>query len=95
MRHIIEWLQARSRSGAASWLAAYDKMIRRLESHAANCAVAYESDDLDLDVREILFKTRRGRVYRALFTIEDGEVFILRVRGPGQAPLSNKDLGSP
>ena len=94
-RHIFEWLHSQSRSGAVSWLAAYDRMVTRLKSHADTCASAFECEDLDFDVRQILFKTRRGRVYRALFIIENNEVFILRVRGPGQAAIDADELQSP
>jgi hypothetical protein len=45
-----------------------------------------------LEVRQALFKTRRGRVYRALFFIESTDVFILRVRGAGQAPVLPNEI---
>ena len=73
-RKIFEWLHERSRSGAIAWLAAYDKMIGRLKTHADTFAEADENADLVLDVKQVLFKTQRGRVYRALFIIDSGEV---------------------
>lgn len=91
-RHIFQWLHDQSRAGAIAWLAAYDKMIERLAAQAHTFAAAYESDDLDLDVKEVLFKTRRGRVYRVLFIVEGKEVFVLRVRGPGQASVNVDDI---
>jgi len=92
-RLIFEWLHERSRDGAIAWLAAYDAMIERLKVGAGTFGDAYESADLDIDVKEAHFKTRRGRVYRALFAVEDNDVYILRVRGPGQAPVTPADLG--
>jgi plasmid stabilization system protein ParE len=94
-RRIFEWLHERSRPGAIAWLAAYDQMVERLKTDAQSFGEAYENADLDLDVKQALFKTRRGRLYRALFTIEGGEVFILRVRGPGQAPVDAADVEVP
>jgi len=91
-RDIFEWLYARSRPGAVAWLAAYDRMINRLESSADSFGEAIESAELKIDVRQALFKTRRGRVYRALFIIERNEVFVLRIRGPGQAPVEADDV---
>lgn len=73
---------------------AYDAMVRRLEEQASSCGPAHEHDDCELDVRQALFKTRRGRVYRALFFLEGRDVFILRVRGPGQAPVDPDELGT-
>ena len=94
VRHIARWLAERSPQGAAAWLRAYDEMVRRLEEQANSCGAAYESEDCHCDVRQALFKTRRGRVYRALFLIEGRDVFILRVRGPGQAPVHPGELGT-
>jgi plasmid stabilization system protein ParE len=92
IRDIVGWLADRSPQGARAWLNAYDDMVARLETSADTCGQADESADFDLDVRQNLFKTRRGRVYRALFLIEGGHVFILRVRGPGQAPVNPEEL---
>jgi len=91
-RSIFGWLDERSPAGAAAWLDAYDSLIERLEQHAPSFGLAPESKDCDFDVRQSLFKTRRGRVYRALFFIEGQEVYILRIRGPGQAPVTPEDI---
>jgi len=63
-----------------------------LKQDAHSFGFAPENQDCDLEVRQALFKTRHGRVYRALFFIEGENVFILRVRGPGQAPVMPKDI---
>lgn len=39
-----------------------------------------------------MFKTRKGRKYRVLFTIQDQTAIILHVRGPGQDLLDPDDL---
>jgi len=93
VRSIAHWLAEHSPQGARAWLRAYDDMVGRLEEQAPSCGPAYESDDCEFDVRQALFKTRRGRVYRALFFIEGQDVYILRVRGPGQAPVQPDELG--
>ena len=93
VRSIAHWLAERSPQGARAWLRAYDDMLQRLEQLASSYGPAHESDDCELDVRQALFKTRRGRVYRALFVIEGQEVYLLRVRGPGQAPVQPDELG--
>jgi hypothetical protein len=93
-RHIVEWLFARSPQGAAVWLNAYDQMIERLAAAADSYPVAHENQDLELEVKQILFKTKRGRIYRALFHIDGRDAYVLRVRGPGQAPITPRDLAS-
>lgn len=91
VRRIVNWVAERSPHGALAWLDAYDSMVAQLEKNAGTFGVAAENDEYELDVRQALFKTPRGRVYRALFYIEGYQVFILRVRGPGQAPVHPKD----
>lgn len=91
---IFRWLHQRSPSGAIAWLQAYDELLDRLTLDAASFGLAPESAHCDMDVRQALFKTRRGRVYRTLFSLENEEVFVLRVRGPGQAPISPDDINS-
>ncbi len=90
---IARWLAERSPLGARAWLDSYDDMVNRLKRQASSYALAHEHENFDLDVRQVLFKTKRGRVYRALFLIEGQDVYILRVRGPGQAPVQPDDLG--
>jgi plasmid stabilization system protein ParE len=90
--HIFRWLHDRSPAGAAAWLDAYDEVIERLAYETGAFGVAPESKECEIEVRQALFRTRRGRVYRALFHVEGDEVFILRLRGPGQAPINPGDL---
>ena len=90
--NIVSYIHERSPTGAAAWLNAYDRAIDQLRDRASSYALAPENRDLQMEVRQILFKTRRGRVYRALFTIANDHAFVLRVRGPGQAPVQPEDL---
>jgi plasmid stabilization system protein ParE len=91
-RSIFTWLLQRSPSGAAAWLDAYDDLVERLNQAAESFRAAPEHQHCDFDVRQALFKTRRGRVYRVLFSIDGHDVYILRVRGPGQAPVQPEDI---
>ena len=92
LRSIATWLAERSPRGAQTWLQAYDDLLERMETQAHSFGPAYENDACEFDVRQALFKTRRGRVYRVLFFIEGDEVYIVRVRGPGQAPIEPDEL---
>ena len=90
--NIFSWLHERSPKGAVTWLSAYDSLIDRLKLDASSFGEAPESKDCDFDVRQGLFKTRRGRVYRELFFLQGTDVYVLRVRGPGQAPVLPEEL---
>ena len=92
IRHIASWLAERSARGARAWLDAYDAMVAQLEQTTDAIGAADEGASCELSVRQALFKTRHGRICRALFFIEGDEVFILRVRGPGQAPVEPDEL---
>ena len=92
VRSITLWIAERSAQGASSWLDAYDELLRYLAEQADFRAVAQENDDCTLSLKQALFSTRRGRTYRAVFTIVGNEVRILRIRGPGQPPLADDEL---
>jgi plasmid stabilization system protein ParE len=91
--HAIEaWLANRSRQGAASWVKRFDEALASLEENPLLQPVAPESEAFPEEIRHIMFRTRRGRTYRALFLVEGEEVRILRIRGAGQDNLSPGDL---
>jgi plasmid stabilization system protein ParE len=89
---IFDWLAPRSVSGAISWYLAFRRVVERIGDSAESYGEAAESHRLGRALREALFKTRRGRTYRVIFQVTETEVILLRVRGPGQAPLRRRDL---
>lgn len=91
-RQILSHIAGRSKSGAAAWAKAFRNAMTRLENEADHLPLAVENDHVDFEVREVLFKTRRGLVYRALFTIRSDDVYVLHVRGPGQDFLTPEQL---
>lgn len=86
------FLYNRSPSGAANWAQAFQSGISRLRTRPETCGLADESSALRQDVRQLLFQTKHGRTYRAIFTWDADCVTILRIRGPGQRPLKGSDL---
>ena len=92
VQQIYDWLSERSPDGAARWFNAFGKAIEALESAPESCGLAPENDFVELEIRERIFKTRRGRPYRALFAIVGQEVRVLHVRAPGQDFVDPDDL---
>lgn len=86
------FLAERSPQGAADWFNRFEETRNRLASDAETRPLAPECHALAYQIREVDFKTRRGRRYRVLFTIYQEQVLILRVRGPGQDLVTDKDL---
>ena len=92
IEQIVGYIHERSPQGARSWLSALEEAKGRLAENPESCAAAHENPLLDREVKQLLFKTRHGRVYRIVFTIVGDAVQILRIRGPGQAPINPTDL---
>lgn len=89
---IFAWLSERSPEGARRWYESFWDSIERLRTMPLSCGLAPESDDFDEEVHLLLFGTRRGRTYRALFVVRGDLVQILCVRGPGEKPVEPEDI---
>ena len=94
---IFGWLDDRSPTGAEAWLVAYDRTLADLADAPYQCPEAEEADSLLLPARQAVFRTRHGRNYRVVFHIADDDqtVYVLRVRGPGQPPLTAEEIPVP
>ena len=66
--------------GAISWYLAFRHAIDSVASAAENLAEAAESHPLGRQLRQALFKTRRGRIYRIVFEVSDTEINTSAVR---------------
>jgi plasmid stabilization system protein ParE len=62
-----------------------------LETHPERASVAAESEDLGLEIRELLYGNRQG-IYRILFRVEKHCVHILRVWHAARDQVSPEDL---
>ena len=61
------------------------------ETHPDRCRIAAESEDLGVEIRELLFGRRHG-VYRILFLLEGSTVHILRIWHAARDRVSPEDL---
>ncbi len=89
---IFKWLRGHSPLGAQSWFQALEAGVERLATMADSCSAAPDAALLNRDLRQCLFKTTHGRTCRAVFMIADGNVFVLRIRGPGQPLLQDDEI---
>src|SRR5262249_26850365 len=88
----VQWITERSPKGADRWVASFEKALSKLEQNPLVAPIANESKELGEEVRNIMFRTRAGRTYRALFVIVGDEVRILRIRGSGLPPVTREDI---
>ena len=95
LRTIIDWLEQRSHSGAETWYRRWLEVLARLEESGDAIGVAPEDEDHEETIRQVLFKTRRGLPYRALFIVRDETLFVIHVRGPGQDLISPDEMELP
>jgi plasmid stabilization system protein ParE len=93
--HILAWLNERSPTGAASWLRRWDQAFAILETSADEYGLAPENEDSPLEIRQIMFRTRKGREYRALYTIRGSDVYVMHIRAPGQDLVPPTELAAP
>jgi plasmid stabilization system protein ParE len=89
---IFNWLVQRSMRGAIAWYLAFHRAVESIASSPEMFGAAPESIPLGRHLRQSLFKTRRGRTYRLVFKLSDDEIVLLRVRGPGQPRLKQREL---
>ena len=92
---IWKWLVERSLEGASRWVDAFESAKNRLAAEAGQLGLADESDAFDEDLRQVLFKTRKGNTYRLLYVIRGEVVFVVAVRGAGQDMVTPTDLDMP
>jgi plasmid stabilization system protein ParE len=91
-QQIFNWIKDRSPEGAIRWWVAFRDACRSLEHSSEQNSLAVEAEQSNRDIRQLLFKTRRGRYYRLVYVIAADEVHVLRVRGPGQPDLTPDEL---
>jgi plasmid stabilization system protein ParE len=65
--HIFQWLHKFSPQGAISWHNAFVAAVQQVARRPEYCGIAEESSRLRIELREKLFKTRRGHKYRIVF----------------------------
>src|SRR3954467_575095 len=88
------YISARSKQGARSWVKSIDRALAILKKNPLREPLAPESEGRPEEIRNIMFRTRKGGTYRAIFLVQGDEVRVLHVRGPGQDTLSADDIAT-
>jgi plasmid stabilization system protein ParE len=81
---IVQWLTKRSPVGAENWRFAFTERLAEIVKDPFRHSKVAEAAMLPFGVREALFSTPLGNTYRVVFLVEQTEVRVLRIRGPGQ-----------
>ncbi len=73
---VLRWFHGQRATAAGTrWFWRLVDRLNTLERRPERCAVASESEELDIEIRELLFGKRDG-VYRILFKIDNRTVLI-------------------
>jgi plasmid stabilization system protein ParE len=89
---IVDWLTTRSPAGARRWEGALREALVKLAENPDSYGEAPERVRPPTKIRQILFKTPKGKYYRAVFIIVDEEVRVLRIRRPHQRVMRRRDM---
>lgn len=85
---LVAALAGRWPEGADRLTARFAEAVSRPESFPFGCGLAHENGRFPGEVRHLLFAVRKGRPYRALFTVQGNRVRVLAIRAPGERPVN-------
>lgn len=89
---VLKWFRDNQAIAAGGrWFAQLMAKLDSLEAHPDRCARAAESDDIGLEIREILLGRRQYK-YRLVFTIRGKTVSILRVWHSSRDSITRDEL---
>jgi plasmid stabilization system protein ParE len=82
----FRWIEERSPTAAARWYAGLRRAVAKLAKMPERHPIAEESEQLGLNLRQMLYGRRRG-VYRILFSIEGDTVYLHFIRHSAQGTI--------
>lgn len=91
-QNMFDFIWTHSPAGAERWKEAFEAGIERLRSNPFIYGLAPENQFFSFELRQLLFRTPQGLIYRALYQVDEEEVVVFRLCGPGQAPLQSDEL---
>jgi plasmid stabilization system protein ParE len=92
---ILRDIDARSKRGAVAWYRKLTQVLQSIGDSPASFGFAPENADHDEEIRQAVFKTRKGLPYRAIFIVRDESIYVVHVRGSGQDQLDADELQVP
>ena len=86
------WSEHRSRIQANKWYGSILNSIKTLSSMPERCPIAEETNDLGIQVRQLLFGIGGGRpTHRILFQTRDKAVHVIRVLHVAQSVIDESE----
>lgn len=94
LRNAEWWSQQHSAEEAKAWLAVVQKQLQELAQFPNRHQESRESANSPMVLRDQLVGSERKRSFRAIFTIQDEEVIVLRIRRSTEQRLHLLDFPS-
>ena len=91
-RGIASHIERSSIDGAERWRRAILSKADEVANDPKRFAVSAEDPMFTITIRDALFRTPKGLAYRLVFTFDDDSIYVLRIRGPGQPPLTSDEV---
>lgn len=86
------WLKEQNPEFANEWFQGLSDALVSLEQLPARCPIAAESQELDREVRQLLYRKSKRTAFRILFGISGKKVFVYRIRHTSQQYLTEEEL---
>lgn len=88
-----DWIAEHSPEASQRWFNGFVEALLTLERNPRRCGLSLESESARYELRQLIYRPRAGRAFRAVFTIQGDQVRVLRIRGAGQDLVPPEELG--
>lgn len=92
VRNADWWAREHSPEQAEKWFDAVHEQLQQLDTFPESNGLSAENDDHDFELRDKLVGLGSRPSYRAVITIKDNTVFVLRVRRSAEQRLHAEDF---
>ena len=95
LRNMLWWATNHSTDEALEWHLVVQRQISQISSNPESYPLSHENGDFPYEIRDALIgKGKRGS-YRAVFTVNDDTIIVLRVLRASQGQIRPVDVRHP
>lgn len=91
-RNALWWSEHHSSAQAQRWVDRVYKQLKSLATSPDACALSIESSEFAFDIRDKFVGLGKRPSYRAIFTIQGEQVFVLSIRRASQDAFTTDEL---
>lgn len=95
LRNLLWWATNHSTEGTLEWQLVVQRQIRQLALNPENYPLSIENEVFPYEIRDALIGEGKRGSYRAVFTVYDDTIVVLRVLRASQGQLRPVDVRHP